>query len=178
MIAWPELFCRLRKAAENVARNDAGSTIVEMAISSMLLFAAIFGIFQVTMACYTYNCVTEAARESARWAMVRGSKCSTYTPGLDHCGATSTDIQNHAKSTAAINWSSCTGCVQASWLKGTTVNGTTQATTTWATCTGGCPADPGNMVIVVVNYPYTYSIPFVKRFSLNLTSTAEMVVSQ
>src|SRR5258708_33139756 len=126
MIGWKEMFGGLRKAAVNVARNDAGSAIVEMAISSMLLFATIFGIFQVTMACYTYNCVSEAARESARWAMVRGTKCSQYTPGLDHCSATSTDIQSHAKTTAAINWSNCTSCVQTTSLKVHTDTGTSQ----------------------------------------------------
>ena len=176
MIGLRKFLGRLR----NAAQNDTGGAIVEMAISSVVLFATFFGVFEVTMACYTNKNVAEAARESARWAIVRGTKCSTYTSGLDHCGATSDDIQNHAKTIAAINWSQCTTsspCVTTTWLKGTTVSGTS-TTTTWATCAGGCAADPGNLAVVVVTYPYTLTFPFVKTFNINLTSTAEMVVSQ
>jgi len=180
MIRLNDLYRGLRKAVADAVRNDAGSAIIEMGLSSALLLASIFGIFQVTMACYTYNCVSEAARESARWGIVRGTKCSTYTPGLDHCPASATDIQNHAKTSAAINWSNCTSCVQTTYLKASTVTDsqTFLTKTTWATCGGGCAADPGNLEVVVVSYPYTYSIPFVKQFTVNLTSTADMVVSQ
>ena len=111
----------------------------------------------------------------------RGTKCSTNTAGLDHCGASQSDIQNHAQTIAAINWSQCTTtnpCITATWLKGTTVTGTSQTTTTWATCTGGCAADPGNMLVVTMTYPYALTFPFVKTFNLNLTSTSEVIISQ
>lgn len=178
-----EILDRLGSAARSVVRNDAGGAIVEMAISSAILFATFFGVFEVTMACYTYNAVDEAARESVRWAVVRGTKCSTYTPGLDHCGASPTDIQNHAQAVSMLNWSQCTTsnpCVQTSYLLGNTVTDqkTSLTTTTWATCAGGCSADPKNLAIVTVTYPYTLTFPFVKTFNINLTSTAEMVVSQ
>ena len=151
-----------------------------MAVSTILIMSVFVGIFQLTMACYTYNSVTEAARESARWAMVRGSMCSTYTPTQTQCGATSDDIQNYAKTVAAIDWSGCTSaqpCVTVSWMKGTTVNGKQQTTTTWASCTTPCK-DPGNMVLVNINYPYTFNVPFVNKFSITLKSQAGMVISQ
>ena len=180
MIALQQFTGKLRKAAENIAHNDAGGTIVEMAISSLILFSMVFAVFEVTMACYTYNAVSEAARESARWGMVRGSKCSTYTINQDHCGATSDDIQNYAKSSTKINWSQCTSgnpCVVATWLKGNTITGASTSTT-WATCAGGCAHDPGNLLVVTITYPYALTFPMVKTFNINLTSTSQVVVSQ
>lgn len=180
MIALRQFSGRLRKAAEKIAHNDSGGSLVEMALSSLILATMFFGIFEVTMACYTYNAVSEAARESARWAMVRGSKCSTYTVNQDHCGATSDDIQNHAIASTKINWSQCTSaspCVTATWLKGTTASGTTTSTT-WATCTGGCAADPGNLLVVSISYPYALTFPMVKTFNIHLASTSEVIVSQ
>jgi hypothetical protein len=112
--------------------------------------------------------------------MVRGSKCSTYTVNQDHCGASSDDIQNHAKASTKINWSQCTTgspCVVATWLKATTVSGSSTSTT-WATCSGACPADPGNLLVVTITYPYALTFPMVKTFNINLTSTSQVVVSQ
>ena len=40
----------------------------------------------------------DAAREGSRWAVVRGSQCSTNTPGLNDCNATQTDIKNFVQS--------------------------------------------------------------------------------
>jgi Flp pilus assembly protein TadG len=179
MISLKEFTVRLTRVAKATAQGEAGGTIVEMAMSSLILFTTFFAVFQVTMACYTYNAVSEAARETARWGMVRGSKCSTYTPGQDHCGALQTDLQNHAMTSAALNWSQCTTanpCLTATWLKGSTVS-TSSTTTTWATCTGGCSADPGNLLVVTINYPYSLSF-LVKTFNINLSSTSQVVVSQ
>lgn len=178
MIGFRAIFSNARR----LARNDEGVALAEMAISATILLSTFLGVFEVAMACYTYNNVGEVARESARWAMVRGAMCSTYTPNQDHCGATSADIQTHAETMGLINWSSCTTtspCVTATWMTGTTVTGTQQATTTWAACgtTTACKS-PGNMVVVNVSVPYTLTVPFVNNFSMNLKSQAEMVVSQ
>ena len=175
-----ELFSRLKRAVERCGRSESGSALVEMAISSAVVLATFIGVFQMTMACYTYNAVSEVARESARWAAVRGATCSTNTPNLDHCPALTADIRNYAKSVGAINWSPCTTssqCLTVSYKTGTTTTGVTQPTTTWATCASNC-GKPGDMVIVAMNYPYSFSIPFLKQYSLNLRSTSEMIVAQ
>jgi len=180
MIALRHFSGSLRKAVGNIVHNDAGGSLVEMAVSSVILATMFFAIFELTMGCYTYNAVSEAARESARWGMVRGSKCGTYTPNQTHCGASSDDIQNYAKASTKIDWSQCTTgspCVTATWLKGTTVSGSSTSTT-WATCTGGCSADPGNLLSVSINYPYALTIPMVNTFNIHLKSTAQVVVSQ
>ena len=188
MIGRKELFGKLGRIARS---SESGSAIVEMAISSTLIMTVFIAIFQTTMACYTYNSVCEASRESARWAAVRGSTCHTNTPNLDTCStgggasssASATDIQNHAKTVAAINWSACTTqspCVTTSYMTGTTTYDSThqQTTTTWAACSSGTCNAPGNLVVVTINYPYTFNVPFVKSFALTLTSTSQMVVAQ
>ena len=180
MIALRLISGRMRKAAKAVAHNDAGGSLVEMAISALILSTMLFAIFELTMGCYTYNAVSEAARESARWGMVRGTKCSTYTPNQNNCGASSDAIQNYAKTSTKIDWSQCTTanpCVTATWMKGSTVSGSSTSTT-WATCTGGCSADPGNLLVVSIDYPYALTFPMVKTFNIHLTSTAQVVVSQ
>ena len=155
------------------AKREQGAALVEMAIVSSLLFAMLFGIFQVSIALYAYNYVNEAAREGARWAIVRGTQCSTNTPSLDHCGATSANIQTYVQSlgypysgklTASTTWCTAT----------TDVNG--HASWSAKPCTG--TADPGNMVSVVVSVNYPLNIPFLKQIPLTLSSTANMVVSQ
>jgi len=180
MIEYGKFLSRLKAAAAKKARNEDGSALVEMAVSTILIMTMFVGIFQLTLACYTYNTITEAARESARWAMVRGSMCSTYTPNQTNCAASSTDIQNYAKTIAAIDWSACTTttpCVTASWMLASTATGKQQTTTTWASCSTPCK-DPGNMVVVNISYPYTFNIPFVNKFPITLKSQAGMVISQ
>jgi Flp pilus assembly protein TadG len=180
MTGYREFLKKFIAAAHRNVRNEEGGTIAEMAISTILIMTMFVAIFQLSLACYTYNSVTEAARESARWAMVHGSMCSTYTPTQTSCGATSTDIQNYAKGAVAIDWSACTTsspCVTASWMKASTVSGTQQTTTTWASCSTPCK-DPGNLVIVNVSYPYVFNIPFVNRFPITLKSQAGMIISQ
>jgi Flp pilus assembly protein TadG len=183
MISLRQCLSRLHNAGTRAARNDVGGTVVEMALSSLILFATFFAVFEVTMACYTYNAVSQAARETASWGVFRGSKCSTYTPGQSHCGASQTDLQNYAISSTPLNWSQCTTanpCLTASWMKASTVTDSTThlTSTSWATCTGGCSPDPGNLLLVTINYPYALTFPVVKTFNINLTSTSQVVVSQ
>ena len=184
MIERTEIVENLKRVARRIG-SDSGSALVEMAISTILIMTVFLGVFQLTMACYTYNSICEAARESARWASVRGSTCHTNTPSLDHCstssGASATDIQNHAKSITAIDWSPCTNqspCVTTSWMTGTTTSGVQQETTTWASCTSGTCNAPGNLVVVTISYPYAFNVPFLNNFALTLHGTSQMVVAQ
>jgi Flp pilus assembly protein TadG len=170
---------RFKQAARTMG-SDSGSALVEMAISTTLIMSVFLGVFQLAMACYTYNTICEVARESARWAAVRGSTCSTNTPNLNSCGATSANIQAYAKTVGAIDWSQCTTqspCVSTSWMTATTT-GSTQQTTTWAACSSGTCNVPGNLVVVNITYPYGLNLPFLRSYSLSLKATSQMVVSQ
>lgn len=181
MIDCREIVKRLSRAGKRLAHEEAGAAIVEIAISSVITLATFIGVFQMTMACYTYNAVSEITRETTRWAAVRGRTCHTNTPTLDNCPATTTNIQDHAKTFGAIDWSPCTSsspCVAVSYkTASTTLSGSGQSLTTWSTCSSSC-GNPGDMIVITTTYPYSFNIPFVSQFSLSLTSTSEMIVAQ
>ncbi|MGA8089648.1 MAG: TadE family protein [Terracidiphilus sp.] len=56
--------------------GEQRSAIVEMAVVRSLLFVVLFGIIELSLAMYTYNYVSDAAREATRYAIVRGSSCT------------------------------------------------------------------------------------------------------
>ena len=160
------------------ASNDEGSAIIEMALSSIVLFGMFFGIFEASMACYTSNYVSDASREATRWAIVRGSTCSKNTAGLDHCGATPTDISNYVKSLGYPGIKNSNLTVTANWYTPSTTTPSSTTTTTWTLCSSGTCNQPGYLAKVVVTYTFPLAVPFVPTRSLSLSSTSQMVVSQ
>ena len=139
---------------------DAGSALVEMALSCVILLSLFIGVFEVCLASYSSHFVAEAAREGARYAIVRGSVSCTNTPALSNCGAGPDVISNYVK---GLQYP---GIIPSSLL------------TTWSAC-GTAPCNvPGNMVNVQVNYAFGLYVPFVPSNSLNINSTSQMVIQQ
>ncbi len=133
--------------------NERGTTLVETTVVMAVLLAVMFGIIDFGRALYTYSFVADAAREGARWAIVRGSKCTQ----LDHCNATSAEVQTYVQSLS---------------------EGATTASSITATLNlpNGNNA-PGSIAEVTVTYPFTFVAPFVSKLKLTMTSTSEMVIS-
>jgi Flp pilus assembly protein TadG len=169
---------RMSQSIRNCVRDEIGGAMVEMAISSTILFTMIFGMFQVSYASYVYSYVSEVAREGSRYAIVRGSTSCGNTPNLTGCNASPTTIGNYVlgRGFMAINPANMT--VTTTWLTATTTTGTSGTSTTWTACSSGTCNAPGNMVNVVVTYGFPLSIPFLFNRTLNITSTSEMVVPQ
>jgi Flp pilus assembly protein TadG len=153
-----------------------GASMVEFAISASALMLIMFGILEFGRVMYTYHTVSNAARLASRWAMVRGANCSL----LDHCNATSADVQSFVIANVPMVDSSSTtaaGCSQAGLC----------ASATWSTstdpsvdCTATDPSGnnvPGHLVCVTVTYPFNFAIPFVSNTPLTLSSTSKMVIS-
>jgi Flp pilus assembly protein TadG len=154
-------------------RTQRGASMVEFAISASALLLIMFGILELGRVMYTYHTVSNAARLGSRWAMVRGSACTQ----LDHCNATSSDIQNYvlsvvpmvdASSTTAPGCSSAGLCVNATW---------SSSTDPGVDCGNTGTNDPGHLVCVTVSYPFNFAIPFVSTTALTLSSTSKMVIS-
>ncbi|HMG85215.1 MAG TPA: TadE family protein [Terracidiphilus sp.] len=158
--------------------NDAGGALVEVAISSTILFAMFFGVFEIALASYSSHYVSDMAREGARYAIVRGSTSCGNTPNLTNCGANTTTIASYVRGLnyPAINPANLT--VTVTYLTGTTVTTSTTTTTTWASCSSGTCNVPGNMVNVAVTYAFGMAIPFVPKKTINVNSVAQMVVQQ
>ena len=71
---------RLASRMRKVIRAEAGDTIVEFAMSSIILFTLIIGVMTICFALYSYNITAEVAREGCRYAIVRGSACTSSLP--------------------------------------------------------------------------------------------------
>ena len=71
--------------------GERGATILEFAIALVLTFVLIFGMIDFARALYSYHFLSNAAREGARYASVRGASCdpAAVTP----CFAQPSDIQ-------------------------------------------------------------------------------------
>jgi len=149
----------------NWLRDQRGAGLIEFALGAMVLFMILFGVLSLCFAFYSYNVVSESAREATRYAIVRGSACTGFTD----CSITAAQIQTHVKGLGfpGINRSRLT------------------TTTAWAAypAGGACSPsascnNPGNQVTVTVTYTFPLAIPFVASRTLTMANTAAMVISQ
>lgn len=178
----PELKCLAARTRQKMVRED-GATLVEMALTSLVLVAMIFGIIEMCTCMYAYNYVAEASREATRYAMIRGSNSCTISSTFPNCnlGPTnggSTAVQSFVQGlgypysgglSATAAWFSPSGAPGNTW--------TTACTT--ATDANGNPCNqPGNAVQVTVTYSFPISVPLVGVQSINLSSTSQMMISE
>lgn len=153
--------------------SEDGSSLVELAMISSILFALLFGLIQIGYAFYAYNYVCDAAREAARYASVRGSTSCTNTPNLSNCNATSAQVQTYVQNLGYPGFSSGNLTVTTTWC-----SQSSSQPATWSSCSAGSPKTPGNAVNVVVTYTLPFSIPYWKSTTINTSSTAQMVIAQ
>ncbi len=169
---------KLRVAA---ALGEEGGSLVEMALSCLILIPVLFGIVQLSIGLYCYHYAADAAREATRWAIVRGSTCNVSF-GAAYCsptdanttGATANDIAQYVKGlgypysggvTTTVQWCANGGAIPA----------------TWTTCYNTSPSpynQPSNQVQVTVSYSYPLLIPGIKRYAINLGSVSSMTIVQ
>lgn len=135
--------------------NEEGSTLVEFAISASVLFVTLFGIISLSLALYSYNFVAEAARDAARYAIVRGADCV----GLSDCAITSAEVNTYVK---GLNYP---GIISANLS---------------ATLAPSPAGSPGSTVTVTVLYTFPMDIPFWPHSgaAIHMGSASSMVVSQ
>ena len=144
-------------------RGEGGASLVEFAIASSILLTLIFGVMNLSLALYAYHFISNAAREGTRYAIVRGSACTSMD-----CPVSAANVQHYltANPFPGIDTSKMT------------------VTTTWPDSGDSCTPsvtpcnNPGNNVLVMVTYQFPLSIPFIPAETLNMTSTSEMVISQ
>jgi Flp pilus assembly protein TadG len=158
----------MRSVASRIGRAgrvDAGATMVEFAMASIILFTLVFGVMAICLALYSYNVVAESAREATRYAIVRGSKCSSST--FSDCNVTGPQLQTYVRGLGfpGINPSSLT--LAAAWPS------ITNCSPSASPCN-----NPGNLVQVTVNYSFPLVIPFVPSQTLTMSSTSTMTISQ
>jgi hypothetical protein len=155
-------FRRLRRA-----RSEHGSAIMEMVLSLIVLLTVVFGIMEMSLALYTFHFISEAARDGTRYAIVRGSSCPAVLSGCPGAG-NPVDVQSYLRGEGFPG------------ITPSLLTAVTTFPTTGSSCTpSASPCDnPGNLVKVVVTYPFPLSIPFIPASTLHMSSTSQMVISQ
>ncbi len=66
-------------------REPRGATQIEFVLSILTVIFVIFAIWEAIMAVYTYNVLSDAAKEGVRYAIVHGSR-NTNCSGPGTCG--------------------------------------------------------------------------------------------
>jgi Flp pilus assembly protein TadG len=126
--------------------GERGGTLVEFAFTFVITIILMFAMIDFARALYSYHFVTNAAREAARWASVRGQMCTGLaTP----CPAQSTDISNYVtQQITPLGIDSGNVTV----IPTVAANGET-------VCGGLPPAYPGCPISVEVDYTFNYLFP-------------------
>ena len=135
-----------RRNIHRKARLQRGANLVEASLALLLTLTILFGVMEFGRAVWVYNTVAHAAREGARYAIVRGS--NSKTP------ATVQDVQGVVKRQAV-------GLLPAN----------TQVTVSWIP-----DKAPGSSVKVAVTYTFSFIASFVAKGALSLKGTSEMVI--
>jgi Flp pilus assembly protein TadG len=149
--------------------DEEGQTIVETAMSMIILLTFMFGVFEAGFAIYSYHFISEAAREGTRYAIVRGSSAgpACTVPGPPTCSAQTADIQTYVE-----------------YLGFPGINpGNMTVTPSWSAYANGssCPAtppcnSPGNLVTIKVTYNFPLTVPFVPKQTYAMSSTSAMII--
>ena len=151
--------------------DEEGQSIVETAMSLIMLLTFMFAVFEVGMALYSYHFISEAAREGTRYAIVRGSSlgANCTAPGPPTCIAQIADIQTYVEYLGFPGINPAKMTVTPSW----------SAYPTGASCTPSASCNnPGNLVTVKVQYSFPLNVPFVPAHIFTLTSQSAMIIAQ
>jgi Flp pilus assembly protein TadG len=165
---------RVSNAIRIFLGDERGDEMIEFAIASLVLFTCLLGIMGSSLLFYAYHFTSYAAREATRYAMVRGSTWGSIgcsSPTTMGCNATGANVTTFVQSivTPGISGGSQLSVVT-SW-PGTGLAGSV------ATCsTTNGNNSPGCLVLVQVNYSFSYLLPFMPTTALALRSSSEVVI--
>lgn len=149
--------------------GESGSALIEFALVSTVFLTLLFGIIDAGRALYAYDFVSSAARQGTRYAMVRGTSCSTDLSGCEGSnpiGAREADVQAYVRSFAVgINTDPTILVISARcWVGGSSFN--------------PLPCAPGQAVWVQVRYNFAFITPLVPQLSWWMSSRSQRTVSQ
>lgn len=154
-------------------KEERGDTLVEFAISAIVVFTLLFGVMEFARAMYIYHFVSYAAQAGTRYAIVRGSTwstaCSSSTSGLA-CLASSSDVQTYVKGLAPPGIYTSKMTVTPTWPG-------TAGGSSGATCST-TKNKPGCIVQVVVTYQFSFIAPFMPSSTPTFSATSQQVIQE
>lgn len=138
--------------------------MAETAIIMTVLLMLVLGIIDFGRALYTYNFVTQSARQGARWLIVRGPHCNV----LDHCNATTSgdpnDLQTYVRSLS----------VGATDVAAITTTATFSPPSSCSTTSHPPPCN----VTVTASYPFHFMLmPFLPNLGITMSGSSTMQVA-
>jgi len=148
--------CKTRRSAQSLFLSEEGESLVSFALTLPTLLGFVFGVMQVCMGYYTYQWMSESAREGTRYAMVHGSTCETS--GGSSCTVSAANVTSYVKSLGIPNIGGGVATVVTTYPDGDEA--------------------PGHRVQVSITYTYPYRIPFMVSKSLSMTSVSVMYIVQ
>lgn len=157
-------------------RSESGSALVEMALSAGLILSIFFCVIQFGYALYTFQYVTEVAREMTRYSIVRGSACAGGMPNCSFydTGATLQSYVQSAYVYPGIDMSKVT--VTTTWFQ--PVYNSDKTISSFTSCSGSGCNKPGYAMKATISYPFLLAVPFLPNTILHVSSSSVMVISQ
>lgn len=153
-----------RRHGQNPGSGDEGGSMIEMAVTLPVLFGLIFCFMEMSMMLYTFEMISNAARQGTRYAMVRGASCPNSTNPT--CEVTATQVNTYV---SGLGWPNVGG-------------GTVTPSTCYIAGNNPCSStgseSPGNTVQVTVTYAFKITMPLVPNQTINLSSTAKATILQ
>lgn len=168
----------LLKPFRRFAREERGQSVVEGALSLMMLMMLIFGVIETSWAIYSDHYVANVAHEAARFAMVRGGGWTSACDGTgtqSMCVATTDDVRNFVANRNFPGITITAAEVHVQYFA-TLPSSTSQSCS--ADSTGTLANAAGDAVQVTICHPFTLTVPLIPAITWQLTSTSQMVIAQ
>jgi len=178
-----------RRNATISRKNQRGATLFEYALVFMIFLGLIFGISGFGHALFVYHHLDHVTKEATRYASVRGATCANDSSCVASNSASGTaGPTNQADVTAyidnitpqSIDYTkfAITSC-------GVSDKGMCSGSTTLSNSgncdpspsSGGLANNPGCIVSVTIQYPYTFVFPvFGAAGTVNMSSTSQLII--
>ena len=151
--------------------NEAGSSLLEVALTASMLLTLMFGIIDCARAAYIDHFLAHAAREATRYAMLRGATWGTSCASVADvsCSATSASVASFVHSIQSSGVRSSDLTVTTLW-PGITANN--------APCSATSSNAAGCLVQVTLTYSFVYASPLLPSNTLTLSSSSAATILQ
>jgi Flp pilus assembly protein TadG len=136
--------------------SEEGSTLIEFAVSFTALLTLLFCVMEICLVFYSYDMISDRAREGTRYAMVRGASCPTTASPT--CEVTASQVNSYVSALAIPNIGGGTITVATTYPDGN--------------------ESVGSRVQVKVSYVFPIKMPFVPKNSISMSSTSVMYILQ
>jgi len=146
---WP----RGRKS--NHAQSEDGQAMVEFAITFSILIGFVFAFMELCMMLYSYDMISECAREGTRYAIVHGASC--LTPTNASCTVTAANVNSYV---SGLGWANPGGHMIV------------------ATSYPDNNENPGSRVQVTVTYSFPIMLSWAPAGSISMQSSSQMYIIQ